>query len=67
MHTLKAFLEDKARGEFAKEIGISAPYLSQLANGTRTPSLRVAKKIEDATAGSVPVSAWASSACGSAA
>lgn len=33
---------------FAKEAGISGPYMAQIANGTRNPSAKVAKKISNA-------------------
>lgn len=32
---------------FAKEINISSPYMNQIANGERSPSPKVAKKICD--------------------
>jgi len=32
----------------AKDIGISQPYLSQIANGVRNPSLKTARKIASA-------------------
>lgn len=31
--------------EFARKAGISGPYVSQIANGTRNPSAKIAKKI----------------------
>lgn len=32
---------------FAKEIGISSPYIIQIANGNRNPGPKIAKKIVD--------------------
>jgi putative transcriptional regulator len=34
--------------EFARVAGISGPYVAQIANGTRNPSAKVAKKISNA-------------------
>lgn len=35
--------------EFAELIGVSQPYLCQLENGTRDPSMKMLKKIAKAT------------------
>lgn len=42
----------------ASATGLSAPYVSNLANGRKTPSGRTAALIEKATDGQVPVSIW---------
>jgi len=44
---------------FAARLGVNEKYLSQLLSGFRSPSLPLAFKIERATDGAVPVSAWA--------
>lgn len=49
----------ETKGEFAKRIGVSQPYLSNLLAGRSYPSLALAFDIEAATDGRVPVSAWA--------
>lgn len=49
---------DKPLGEWAKEFGISRPYLHALLNGQRHPSIDVAKRIAAATDGKIPVTAW---------
>lgn len=46
------------RAAWADRLGISRPYLSDLLNGNKTPSLQLAFKIEQATGGKVPASAW---------
>lgn len=48
----------KARSAWADDFGISRPYLYALLDGTRLPSIDVAKRIEVATGGAVPVTAW---------
>lgn len=42
----------------ADDLGVSRPYLHQLASGERTPSLEVAQAIETATSGKVPAASW---------
>jgi plasmid maintenance system antidote protein VapI len=48
----------KTRAEWADAFGISRPYLHGLINGTRSPSVDVAVRIEAATGGAVPVRSW---------
>lgn len=48
----------KSLGEWAEGFGISRPYLYQLIDGERSPSLDVAKRIAAATDGEVPISVW---------
>lgn len=47
-----------SRAAWAAKIGISRSYLSDLLNGKKDPSLRVAVDIERLTAGAVPASSW---------
>lgn len=42
----------------ARELGISRPYLYQLADGSREPSFELALLIEERTGGKVPVTGW---------
>lgn len=43
---------------FARMLGVSEAYLSQLRRGRRLPSLSLAMKIERATEGEVRAAAW---------
>jgi len=42
----------------AETLGVSRGYLSELAGGTKKPSLDLAFAIERATGGAVPASVW---------
>jgi DNA-binding transcriptional regulator YdaS (Cro superfamily) len=57
---LKTHLEQtgERQGDFARRIGISQGFLSQLLNKRRSPSLSVAVRIERATGGAVSVASW---------
>jgi len=60
MNQLDAYLR-QGRGRarrIAVDVGVSEPYVSDLRHGKRQPSPAVAQKIEAATGGAVPVSAW---------
>lgn len=48
------------RIDFARSVGISAPYLSQILGGLKRPSLALAIRIERATQGTVPAHVWVS-------
>ena len=48
----------KSMQAWADEIGISRPYLYGLMDGSRTPSVEVAVKVERATDGAVTVTDW---------
>lgn len=67
MEHLATYLAGKRNAEFARRLGISDAFLSQLLSGKRRPSLDLAFKIERATAGLVPASVWASDENGEAA
>lgn len=43
----------------AKIVGCNRSHITRLRNNERTPSMAVARKIEAATGGKVPVSSWA--------
>lgn len=49
---------EKTMSEWAGRFGVSRPYLYQLVDGTRYPSLPVAMRIAKATNGAVPITAW---------
>ena len=55
MSTLKQYLRDHelSQVDFAREVGISVSYLSEIAAGIKVPSLAVAVKIHRATGGAV--------------
>lgn len=57
---LRAFLNRHFGGRraFAESVGITRPYLSQIENGHRVPSLDVAVAIQRATGGAVPADIW---------
>lgn len=60
MNKLAAYIAGtgSTRSSFAERIGISAPYLTQILNGDKRPSLDVAFRIEAATGGDVPACEW---------
>lgn len=55
---LDKFLETCASSTLATAIGVDPSYVCHLRRGRRAPSLRVALRLETATAGVVPVRAW---------
>lgn len=46
------------RAEWAKRLGISRSYLSDILNGHKTPSLELAAQIEELTSGKVMAAQW---------
>ena len=61
MSTLAEYIKTqppRPLGEWAADLGISRPYLHALMHGDRMPSVVTAKRIQDATGGAVPVTAW---------
>jgi len=57
---LKAHIDSSGltRAAWAKRLGVSEPYLSQLINRRKTPSLEIAGRIERETGGAVPAMSW---------
>lgn len=49
---------DLSQGDWARVLGLSPSYLSQLLNGRRRPSDDMKQLISLRTGGAVPVSAW---------
>jgi transcriptional regulator with XRE-family HTH domain len=49
---------EKSMSDWASSFGISRPHLYALLDGSRNPSIEVAKRIAQATSGDVPISAW---------
>jgi transcriptional regulator with XRE-family HTH domain len=60
MEQLQTYLKTHKAKPLAEAVGISQSYLSDMKKGNRSPSLRVAVAIEDATEGAVPVRSWVS-------
>lgn len=60
-HPLSGYLAENrlSQSGFAKVIGVSKGYVTELLNGTKTPSLLIAVRIERATDGAIRVSSWA--------
>lgn len=57
---LKSYLSDKniKHSDFAEKLGVSQVTVTRYANGKRTPSLGMARRIEDITKRKVRVSDW---------
>lgn len=58
MQTLKEYLKDRNKSDFAKQVGVSGSQLSQYLSGYRLPSYGRMLKIERLTDGEVPVQSW---------
>jgi DNA-binding transcriptional regulator YdaS (Cro superfamily) len=61
MSTLADYIKSqppKSLALWARDMGISRPYLYGLMDGTRYPGPEVAVRIAQATGGAVPVEAW---------
>jgi hypothetical protein len=61
MSTLSDYIKsrpDRPMREWAEVFGISRPHLLALLDGTRTPSLTVAQRIQRQSDGAVPITAW---------
>lgn len=51
-------LNKKTQQDFAESLGIKQPSLSMILNGKRTPGLRLALDIQEATKGCVRADSW---------
>ena len=61
MSALSDFIKtqpDRPMREWADVFGISRPHLAALLDGTRAPSLAVAKRIQQQSNGAVPITVW---------
>ncbi len=58
MQALRDFLAKKSQRQFAKSVGISDPYLSQILSGLKRPSFDLMCRIETATDGKVTLDSW---------
>lgn len=59
MFTLKDYLTNRRKSDFAKQLGISDSYLSQYLSGHRRPGYERMLEIERITNGQVSVQSWA--------
>lgn len=48
----------RTNAEWADALGVSRPYLHELLNGRRQPSLATAQRIAAATGGAVSITTW---------
>lgn len=46
------------QAEFARSVGVSCGYMSELVNGEKTPGLELALRIEDVTRRAVSAGSW---------
>ena len=62
MEALRTYLLGKRKGEFARKVGISPAYLSQILSkkNQKRPSFQLMVEIDRQTGGEVPVSSWVS-------
>lgn len=58
MEHLKAYLEGRAKNEFAGRLGITPSQLSQYLSGFRRPGFEMMLRIRDETAGAVGLDSW---------
>ena len=66
MGKLQAYLADRKKADFARMIGTSPSYLSQLLSGHRRPSLEMMRRIAAASGGFVDLNSWLPDANGGA-
>lgn len=59
MNLAEWIAQNTTQKDFAREVGVTQAYVSLLAAGQRVPSLRLAKRISQATGGAVPTDALA--------
>lgn len=60
MNSISTYLADAkiSQAQLARQANISRSYLSELVNGAKVPSLKVAMAIERATRGKVKAASW---------
>lgn len=58
MQTLKTYLADRKKSDFARALNISASQLSQYLSGERRPSYDRMIEVERLTGGEVTVQSW---------
>lgn len=58
-HPLQDWIDgNTTQARFAAAAELSEPYLSEILNGKKTPSLKMAAKLSRATGGAVPIAAF---------
>jgi len=58
MEKLNDYLKGRTARDLARDVGVSEVCISMLRSGKRTPSLSLARRIKQATAGAVDYDAW---------
>jgi transcriptional regulator with XRE-family HTH domain len=58
MEKLNEYLKGKTARYLARTVGVSDAHMSDLRHGKRRPSLVLARRIKEATAGAVDYDAW---------
>lgn len=60
MEKLRAYIDAHfpSHTAFAREVGVSKGFMSQILSGDKTPSLKIAVQISRSTNGEIPVEAW---------
>ncbi len=58
MATLRSYLQDRPKADFASKIGVAPSYLSQLLSGRRRPRLDLMLRIQEASDGEVDLNSW---------
>lgn len=58
--TLRAFIEKSnlSAAAFARQVGCSTSFLSEILSGAKEPGLNLAIRIEKASSGAVPIEEW---------
>lgn len=59
MEKLRAYLDGRHKGNFARKVGIVPTYLSQILMGVKRPSFDLMLRIEAETKGLVDLQSWA--------
>ena len=58
MEKLNDYLKGRTARDLARDVGVSEAHMSDLRHGKRTPSLSLARRINQATDGAVDYDAW---------
>jgi len=58
MEKLNDYLKGRTARNLARTVGVSEAHMSRLRHGEQTPSLALARRIKEATAGAVDYDAW---------
>jgi len=58
MEKLNDYLKGRKARDLARAVGVSEAHMSRLRHGEQTPSLSLARRIKQATAGAVDYDAW---------